>query len=292
MRAQRIQGLTFCVLAVTVALFSPLLPSVQSARALGVIAILILFLGVPHGALDPLFAQQLHRIRSARGWLIFALLYMLAAALVVAAWRVAPAAFLMGFLLLSVVHFSGDLAASTPWLTRLLYGGAIIVLPAALHASEVLRLFAMLVGAQRASLMVAALQPIAWPWLGALLVAALVQWRRNWATAMELAAVGTVAAFAAPLYAFVAFFCAMHAARHILRTAEYAGGRAGLSRLLLLALPPMAVSTAAALLMFRYLPASSMGSGLVQIIFVGLAALTVPHMALVERVRWRNWQLP
>jgi Brp/Blh family beta-carotene 15,15'-monooxygenase len=97
---------------------------------------------------------------------------------------------------------------------------------------------------------------------------------------------------APPLYAFVVFFCAMHAARHILRTTEYAGGATELRRLLMFALPPMVVTSAAAILITLRIPSSSVGSGLVQIIFVGLAALTVPHMALVERVRWRGWRRP
>jgi Brp/Blh family beta-carotene 15,15'-monooxygenase len=292
MRALRIQGLAFCAVALAIALFSPLLPAVDSAQAFAAIALLILFLGVPHGALDPIFAQQLHRIHSARGWLIFALLYLLAAGLVVAAWRVAPGAFLIGFLLASVVHFSGDLTPPTPLLTRLLYGGAIIVLPAVLHATELLRLFTMLVGAERASELTAALQLIAWPWLGALLIAALVQWRHDWRTALEIVAVGAVAVAAAPLYAFVAFFCAMHAARHILRTAQYADGREGLRHLLVLAVPPMLVTCAAAVLISLRIPSSALGPGLIQIIFVGLAALTVPHMALVERIRWSGWHRP
>jgi Brp/Blh family beta-carotene 15,15'-monooxygenase len=292
MRALRIQGLAFCAVALAVALLSPLLPAVESAQALGAIALLILFLGVPHGALDPIFAQQLHRIRSARGWLIFAVLYILAAGAVVAAWRMAPGAFLTGFLLVSVLHFSGDLAPPTPLMTRLLYGGAIIVLPAALHASELSRLFAMLVGAERASALTGVLQLITWPWLGALLIAAAAAWRHDWRTALELVAVGILALVAPPLYAFVVFFCAMHAARHILRTTEYAGGATELRRLLMFALPPMVVTSAAAILITLRIPSSSVGSGLVQIIFVGLAALTVPHMALVERVRWRGWRRP
>jgi Brp/Blh family beta-carotene 15,15'-monooxygenase len=292
MHAQRIQGLAFCAVAVAVTMFSPLLPEVHSAQALGAIGVLILLLGVPHGALDPIFAQRLHHIRRTRGWLMFGLFYVLAAMMVIAAWWVAPGAFLIGFLLVSVAHFSGDPAPPTPTVTRLLYGGAIIVLPAALHAGEVFRLFAMLVGTHRASTLTAALALLAWPWLAALLIAAIAQIRRDWRTALEIVAVGVVALAAAPLYAFAAFFCAMHAARHILRTADYAGGSASLRRLLMLALPPMVATTAAALLISLRMPSSALDSGLVQIIFVGLAALTVPHMALVERVRWRGWQTP
>lgn len=292
MRAQRIQGLIFCGLAFAVALLSPLLPAVHSAQALGAIALLILLLGVPHGALDPIFAQQLHGVRSVPGWLWFALLYVLAASLVVAAWYVAPGAFLIVFLLVSVVHFSGDLASSTPPVTRLLYGGAIIVLPAAMHATELLRLFTMLVGTDPSRALTAALQLLAWPWLAALLIAALAQWRHDRYTALEVVAVGVVAVLAPPLYAFAAFFCVMHSARHILRTVEYADGIASPRRLLMLALPPLLLTTAAAVLLALRLPAAVVGNGLVQIIFVGLAALTVPHMALVERVRWAGWRTP
>ena len=289
MQAQRVQGLVFCVVAVAVALFSPLLPEVHSAQALGTIAVLILLLGVPHGALDPIFAQRLHHIRRAREWLLFGLLYVLAATLVVAAWYVAPGAFLIGFLLVSVAHFSGDLTPPTPPVTRLLYGGAIIVLPAALHAGELLRLFAILVGAHSAGMLTATLHLLAWPWLGALLIAATAHARRDWRAALEIVAVSTVALLAAPLYAFAVFFCGMHAARHILRTADYAGRRTGRRRLMMLALPPMVLTTAATLAIALRIPSSSLDTGLVQIIFIGLAALTVPHMALVERVRWRGW---
>jgi hypothetical protein len=42
----------------------------------------------------------------------------------------------------------------------------------------------------------------------------------------------------------------------------------------------------AALIWLRALPIETR---LVQLIFVSLAALTVPHMALVERVRFSGW---
>ena len=47
-----------------------------------VVAVLIVVLGVPHGALDTIFARQLYGIRTLSGWLQFSLLYLLLAALV------------------------------------------------------------------------------------------------------------------------------------------------------------------------------------------------------------------
>ena len=56
---------------------------------------------------------------------------------------------------------------------RVLYGGAVILCPLALHAEEVARLFAALAGDPAAQIIVAALQWAAWPWIVAIGIAAI-----------------------------------------------------------------------------------------------------------------------
>lgn len=80
----------------------------------------------------------------------------------------------------------------------------------------------------------------------------------------------------------------MHSARHILRTIDYSG-RASLRILLAAALLPMLGVIAVSAAAWYFLRATSLDARLVQLVFVGLAALTVPHMALVERVRLAGW---
>jgi Brp/Blh family beta-carotene 15,15'-monooxygenase len=107
-------------------------------------------------------------------------------------------------------------------------------------------------------------------------------------TGLEIAAVAILATFAPPLVAFAVFFCGMHSARHILRTRDYSGP-ASPKMMLAACLGPMAgvaLLAAAAVLWLRNVP---MEARLIQLIIVGLAALTVPHMALVERVRFSGW---
>jgi len=82
----------------------------------------------------------------------------------------------------------------------------------------------------------------------------------------------------------------MHSARHIVRTWHYVGAGAGqaarLGRAALLPTFGTLVLGAAVAYCWRAQP---LEAGLIQWLFVGLAALTVPHMALVEPVRWRGW---
>ena len=263
----------------------------QLTNRIALIASLILVLGVPHGALDTIFASQIYGIDSLRGWICFGSIYLLLSALVVGIWLLQPAIFLLAFLFISAFHFSGDPVEGTPWPTRALYGGAVVILPAALHAVETARLFSLLAGESSADLVMPWLGLLSWPWLLGLILAAIQSSRTDWLTTLELFSVATLSVLAPPLLSFTLFFCAMHSARHILRTINYS---AQSSRLFVLAaaLLPMFGVLIVSLIAWYFLQSTPLDARIVQIVFVGLAALTVPHMALVERVRLSGWVNP
>jgi Brp/Blh family beta-carotene 15,15'-monooxygenase len=288
MNALRIQGLAFSVGAIVLAIVAVAAARLDPQVELIVVATLIVLLGVPHGALDTIFARQLYGIQTLGGWLRFAVIYVLLGASVVGFFMLAPSGFLIGFLLISILHFSGDPAAGTPWLARALYGGAIIVLPTLLYAGEITRLFALLVGIDAATLVTPFLSLLAWPWLIGLALAAIQRLQKDWLTALEMSAVAVLAVLAPPLISFTVFFCAMHSARHILRTIDYSGRSS--PRLILGAtlLPMLGVLVASAAASY-FLGGTPINGAIIQLVFVGLAALTVPHMALVERVRLSGW---
>ena len=288
MNAIQIQGLVFSVVAILVAASAAFLPRSSPQTELMVMTALIIGLGVPHGALDTVFAGNLYQLRTIKSWLWFVALYLLLAAFVVGFWKIYPALFLAGFLALSLVHFSGDPSAGTPLVSRILYGGAILFLPHLFYNAEVTRLFSFLVGPAAGSRIAAGLQPMAALWLLGLGIATVHRAWSHWLTALEMAAVGLLALFAPPLLAFTVFFCGMHGARHILRTMKYSGH----SFHALLAARAIAPTLgflcvlAAAFYELRYLPWEAR---LIQLVFVALAALTVPHMMLVEQIRFSGW---
>ena len=167
--------------------------------------------------------QDLYELRDF-GWAFFGVVCFMPAVMVVGLWLWAPLIFLAGFLFVSLVHFSGDPKAGTPFIIRLLYGGAIIVLPSLLHAEDVSRIFSLLVGVAAAVTVTSALHAIAWPWLLATLLAASYRLPADRLSAAEIAAAALLATIAPPLIAFTVFFCLMHSARHVLRTFEYFAG--------------------------------------------------------------------
>lgn len=290
MNAQRIQGLAFSIGAIVLAVVAFSVARFESQVELIVVASLIVLLGIPHGALDTIFARQLYKIQTLGGWLRFALIYLLLSASVVGFFMLSPSGFLIGFLLISMLHFSGDPTAGTPWMARALYGGAIIVLPTLLYAGEITRLFALLVGIDSASLVTPFLRLLAWPWLIIFVLAAIQRLTKDWLTALEMGAVALLAVLAPPLISFTVFFCAMHSARHILRTINYSGNSSLGLILGAMSLPMLGVLLASATA-WHFLDGMPINGAIIQLVFVGLAALTVPHMALVERVRLSGWMV-
>ncbi len=287
-RALRMQGALFCAIAASGVGASMFLQRIPPRAELLGIAVLIVFLGVPHGALDTAFARQRFGLDTPRAWAGFVLGYGFVMVGVVLLWSVAPALFLAGFLVVSALHFSGDPVSGTPGILRLVQGGSVLVLPALRHDDELTRLFVMLVGPDAAGAVAPVMSAIALPWAVAVVVCAVMVWRRSPQTALELAAVASLACAAPPLLGFALFFCGMHSPRHMLRTATWA--RAAERRLVpgTVFVPMLGIALLGAL-------AWHVGGDIplepkaIQLIFVGLASVTVPHMALVEPIRLNGW---
>ena len=287
MKPLHLQSMGFVGVALAALFLSLLLPPLALESVLLIVLALVALLGVPHGALDPIFAKKLYRLTSTLRWTVFLAAYILLACCVVVAWWYAPLVFLGVFLVLSLVHFSGDLRQGTPILAQVLYGGASIVLPAALHQEELGQLFTLLMGDERGHSMAFALHFLAWPWLVGLVFASLRLLKTDPQTAIDIGAVTAITTPLSPLLAFAIFFCCMHSARHIVRTKMYTAASARV--MVSVAAGPLIAVAVAGCAAWIFLPPSAMDARVIQIVFVGLAALTVPHMCLVERLRWARW---
>lgn len=284
----KLQGLVFSAAAWLVVGATLWLPPLDSQSQLALMSPIILLLGVPHGALDIVFVQQRTGIRSAAGWSLFTIAYLAAASLVVILWWASPGVFLVAFLIASALHFSGDPEGKTPLAMRLLYGGAFIFCPLTLHAAEVEQLFAFLAGGPAAQTIVVALQWAAWPWVAAMGAAAMVSASRALPRSIELVSLAAMLTVAPPLIGFTLFFCGMHSVRHVLRTRGYASAGTW-GHLVRIAAWPMAGTLVGIALAGWLSDGMSFDARLAQLLFVGLAALTVPHMVVIEPVRFTGW---
>ena len=282
------QGLSFSLLAWAALLVMPWLPRLETQAQLLALAPVILVLGVPHGALDIVFARQFVGVRSIAGWCLFGLAYVAVAAAVVGLWWVAPGVFLAAFLLYSAFHFSGDPEGGTPTLFRMVYGGSVILCPVLLHAGEVTSVFEYLAGAPAAQTIVVALAWVAWPWMVAIGLAAIAGVMRAPVRSVELVSVAALLTLAPPLVGFTLYFCAMHSARHVLRTRDYSS-EGTLGSLLRIAVWPMAITVAGVAAAWWLSGGRPLDMRLAQLLFVGLAALTVPHMVVLEKIRLTGW---
>lgn len=267
------------------ALYAALQPSLPAQVLM--LAPLVAILGLPHGALDLPIAEALWPLDSRGRKLMFAALYLGLSGAVVAVWLLAPGLALMAFLAYSALHFSDDWAADAPSL-RWSGGLATVGAPALLHHGEVEAIFAVLAPQGAAALASDATAVAGGVALAVLAVSILASKRARGAAALEQAILWSVAAVLPPLMYFAVYFCALHSVRHFTATMRaVADGR----RALVVAVVLSAMVTFVALLASRYgvtgtIPAvTAMTEQGIRVIFIGLAALTVPHMILVDRFR-------
>jgi len=247
-----------------------------------ILAPAVALLGLPHGALDMPMAETLWPLNGWRHRAIFLAGYLGLAGSIGLLWWLAPGAALAAFLAYSAVHFSGDWQPDGrlwQWAGGLSAVGA----PAVFHLSEVAGLFAALGPVAGASTIATATAAAGLIGAGCAILAAILGRAARWPVILELAAIWLGAALLPPLLSFVVYFCLLHSLRHLTGTLGVLPERrqalhsaAGITAL------SLSGAALAALLLLAGAGAV-VDAAMLQVVFIGLAALTVPHMLLVDR---------
>ncbi len=291
--AQQLRALTRVypwVIAVTVLYVSlfgaPAITTQAMIAALGVIA-----LGLPHGAADMLVAREAGFFGSLGKLAGFFMVYLGLIALALAFWRAAPSLALAIFLLTSGWHFAGDWAPSLKGPYRLAVGVAILASPTVLYREEVALVFSSLVPAETATLMASLMFGLT---LSLLPAAFFIPFRPDSESTKSGVPVVTTLASALllpPLLFFVGYFCVYHSPKHLagvvsrLTPVSRARLRVTIGLTVLAALPFMWAAHG-----FILMREDLAQSPWLQFTFIGLFALTVPHMVLEEVVRSQRVQ--
>ena len=258
----------------------------------------VMLVGLPHGAFDGAIAFCLGFGRSSSKMIGFVVIYLLLAGLCALIWSVSPVFALATFLGLTIVHFgSGDtehLVQPGPKLAKrslkacqvLVHGGMVTIVLPVFHSAEVSQLFIILAG-PNAILLMDALTPALLVWLVAAFIyaaAGLVS-RQYGAAALELAGLAVLIWLLPPLAGFAVYFCAVHSRRHF--TSIWTAMQLYISRRFILFSGGILTLTSWAMGVGLYINQIASGSfsadeAFIRTVFILLAALTVPHMLLVD----------
>ena len=253
-----------------------------------VIALLfVVLIGLPHVAFDGAIANHLGAGRSLAEAAKFITSYCAAAGLVIAIWIMFPAVTLTLFLIISMVHFGrGDaLAKSRPvfMMQVLLHGGLPIFGIIYFQQTSVIPLFdALTNGDSNLALLTSNIMV---PVMGLMaFVYGLMAFRDASLRARfaEFTLLAVVFAFLPPLVSFALYFCIIHTGRHMRRIWHVLASSSSQKALYRQAAGFTLASWIVGGAAFLWLETGDLDAALLQVVFIGLAALTVPHMILVD----------
>jgi Brp/Blh family beta-carotene 15,15'-monooxygenase len=253
----------------------------------------VLLIGVPHGGLDGAVARRIGWPEGLRAWLGFHLGYIALAALVVWLWLQWPVPGLAVFLLISALHFGRSdivhtqsliaLKTYQQWLPLIAHGGLVSIAIPSMQPAAVKPLFAILVGDEGADMLINTTGTLFLPWLLSLAsysVYAIIYpaWRKP---LLSLIVLLILVLILPPLISFALYFCLWHSRSHTLRIWHSLEGNTERRRSFIETTVYSLIAWTAALVFFTVFQ-GSFSSALIQLTFIGLAALTVPHMLLVD----------
>ena len=250
--------------------------------------LLVSVIGLPHGAFDSAIATHLGYIGRPLTLMRFLLLYTFLTASIVALWLLFPIVSLIVFLLISTIHFGlGDARAERgwfKWVQVITHGLTVVVGISQLHKSEVDKIFGYIIGHDAAMVWVAI------DMMSIILVVSFViyAWQSFWDTRwrygfFELILLLLLFAILPPLVSFALYFCCVHSLRHFLTLWRSLSSMYQFNDVYFHAISYTIASWIIGGIAFWWCAELMSGEiALLRVVFIGLAALTVPHMILVD----------
>ncbi len=264
--------------------FPDLLTPIAQIAVLGIV---ITLFGLPHGALDPWIAQQIGLNNTRSDLFVFTTVYLAISVCVVLFWLWLPALSLGVFLLISAWHFAGDWSKSLNTPLRLFAGALLLLMPISFHTEAVYSIFEQLSGQTGGSLAVSLALPTWFLTIAMIILVGGALWKQQWQSALEFISLFLLAYFTPPLLYFTLYFCLLHSPRHLseLFIAAPTLEHSRMLRMLLIYTLATLVLLGGLGWYWATLPTSTL---ILRLIFIGLAAVTVPHMLLIGAVFLKN----
>ena len=267
---------------------------ITSLGLINFIAILsIVIIGLPHGAFDGAIASYIGFTGRPAKLILFLVLYVLISLIVIAFWIVLPSVSLIIFIGISIIHFGlGDARAQNGWfrwVQAIAHGGVVVVIIAQSHKLDVSKIFNYLTGTENLQI-----------WLAIDIISVIVAltimiygWRsifdRRWLNGLiEIMFLVLMFIKLPPLVSFAIYFCCIHTVRHLsnilipIRT--ILPSKILYIKAIGFTITSWIIGHIAFLWCATQIPIET---SLLRVVFIGLAALTVPHMILVD-VFFRN----
>jgi len=272
-----------------IAMGSPSL--IETLGMINMISLLaVVVIGLPHGAMDGAVALALGYGRNWLRMAAFILGYTLLAGLVVIFWLAFPVLALALFLLISLVHFGNGDTDTTHPLFRLVqiicHGGIVVVAIPLFHPSLTNEIFSYLSGPGAGEIQLY-LYPLAVVMAITGLIYAGIATRINSMRLRFLEFIGLLLCVWAlpPLAGFAIYFAGVHTPRHVRRIfLKLRAYDPVISPFRLTAVFTAATWFVGALAYFYLADRIAADAAAFQVIFIGLAALTFPHMILIDAV--------
>ena len=257
---------------------------------------LILSVGISHGAMDNYKANKILKIYKINNKIIFYLIYTLISLVVIIFWFFFASLTLLVFLLLASYHFGREdtsfLNVGNSNFDQLFYltkGSLIIFAPLFFHIDETLKIFEVLLINDKVLFFIQDQHWIINVCLGLGALGYLYFIFKNRFKDFEILLLDILSILIlnfvfSPLIAFTIYFCFLHSIRHIISISYELNQNSfsnGAKMFIKKALPLTILTALLYLLSVVYLSNSyGLNDVIIQVIFIGLASLTFPHILL------------